>query len=945
MPSKRKREEVLNVHLAMALKEQGLVSVPEAILRLPSKKRRYPDVLVEYRDLRIAIEGKISDVSGAYADCLQAANERVEERIADAALAIIYPEELRTAPPDRLRSRTNPPLLKVATVQIGKASDFRSVTVPALAEVLRALYEDIIGEDVIREAVEIVEEAVISFDKYTVIFKSAMERLAPPLGMEDPKNEDELIALRRIGGLVLFNAFVFQEVLSGEIKGIKPLRDFYAEGLILNAFMEHWGEILKVNWYPIFHIARNIVRIMPFNMNLVTILRMMMDGAQEIVSKRVALRHDLMGRVYHTLLAEKKFLATYFTSIPAAALLLRLALHRTDICNDIESVSKARIADIACGTGTLLMAAASVVEENYIRASIESDRKPDLLKLHRVLLENTLYGFDVLPSAVHLTASTLALRSPAVNFFKTNLYVLPHGGEDNSLGSIDFIVKNHIAVQKDLFSEPESRTARMTSDSAENYGGISLPQLDVCVMNPPFTRSVGGNLLFGSVPVERRRKMQQKLKSILRSNNVFASATAGLGAVFIAVADRYLKPNGKMVLVLPMTALSGVSWAKTRQLWASKYVLEWVVTSHDPRKWNFSESTELSEVLLVLRKSNTNRRKEEHTKFVNLWHNSRFVFDTVGISLYLREVEPPNILTAQAGLPIRLGKEVFGEVLSVPFNWLKEQDTWLIPGAFAQSLLTKVALSLVDGRVSVPGEETIGKIPLIPLGVLADLGPDRRNVHNGFHTPPAKSPTPFSCFWSHDSASVLSVKQEPNGYLRPRPRPKKGYALPKVESLWRFASPLLLAERLRLNTHRLSSVLVSEPVLSNVWWTVRLKSGGKDSLLLKALCLWFNSSLGWVLLLMHREQTQGAWIDFKKTALTRLPVLDVSRIGKRALKRLSDCFDEVADAELKPLSEAETDEIRMRIDEVVSKALGLPDVSSVRRLLANEPVVTLKPLG
>ena len=56
-------------------------------------------------------------------------------------------------------------------------------------------------------------------------------------------------------------------------------------------------------------------------------------------------------------------------------------------------------------------------------------------------------------------------------------------------------------------------------------------------MNPPFTRSVGGNLLFGNRPPPGRRKLQDELARRLRERQ--ASATAGLGAAFVAaVAPR-----------------------------------------------------------------------------------------------------------------------------------------------------------------------------------------------------------------------------------------------------------------------------------------------------------------------------------------------------------------------------------------------------------------------
>src|SRR5947208_703905 len=83
-----------------------------------------------------------------------------------------------------------------------------------------------------------------------------------------------------------------------------------------------------------------------------------------------------------------------------------------------------------------LMSSADTVMDNFIAASARAGDLPDLNALHAVLAENVLYGYDVLPAAIHLTASTLALRTPQVTFKKLNLFSLPLGGPYRRLGSL-----------------------------------------------------------------------------------------------------------------------------------------------------------------------------------------------------------------------------------------------------------------------------------------------------------------------------------------------------------------------------------------------------------------------------------------------------------------------------------------------------------------------------
>ena len=118
-------------------------------------------------------------------------------------------------------------------------------------------------------------------------------------------------------------------------------------------------------------------------------------------------------------------------------------------------------------------------------------------------------------------------------------------------------------------------------------------------MNPPFVRSVGGNLLFGSLPDERG-SLQTELKT--RVKEICANVTAGLGSVFVALADRRLEKDGRLAFVLPAAVVSGESWAPTRKLIADRFHLEIVIASHDAERPNFSENTDLSEVLFIARK-------------------------------------------------------------------------------------------------------------------------------------------------------------------------------------------------------------------------------------------------------------------------------------------------------------------------------------------------------
>lgn len=760
--------------------------------------------------------------------------------------------------------------------------------------------------------------------------------------MKSKLSAQQSLGVSRISGLVLINALVFQEVLAEHEEQVKPLQAILNEGNPISGFSTQWKFILdNINYYPIFHVACEILGNLTAKGEVTIAIIGLANTAQRIVSHRAALRHDLMGRVYHRLLAEAKYLGTYYTSIPAATLLLKLAL-RSDGSTDWgsnEHLSQLRIADLACGTGTLLMAAADAVTDAHIRTKARGDEEIELATLQRILAEQVLHGYDVLPSAIHLTASTLALRAPQISFKRMNLFSLPHGGPHRRLGSIEFLEDRQVKDVTDLFGAV-STSEQLTGKGSEEITHANIPPLDLCIMNPPFTRSVGGNLLFGSLPDAERKKMQKRLSELIKKKKVLASSTAGLGSVFVAIADRFIKQGGRIGLVLPKALLSGVAWDKTRELFRTKYRVEYIVASHDPLRWNFSESTDLSEVLLVAVKEKHSPPNAQVTS-LNLWRNPTTAFEALAIFNAARS-SVPDISTGQGSLELSIGENKVGEAIAMDWQSLRKQFLWMLPTAFAQSDLIRVAYHLLKGKLWLPTKKELKDIPLCLLNSLGTLGPDRRDIHDGFNL--SKSRTAYPSFWGHDATSVFSIMQEPNKYLSPLAKAKPGRGLRKLDDLWPLAGRILFAERLRVNTQKLAVLRVSENVLSNMWWTFALRQKKSVDQREKTLCMWMNSTLGLLTLLANREETEGAWIDFKKPVLASLPTLNLDSLTADQLRQLSDAYDNVSTQTLQPFPQMATDEVRASIDAAIAKILHLPDFSILRMLLAQESVVCLNRL-
>ena len=656
--------------------------------------------------------------------------------------------------------------------------------------------------------------------------------------------------------------------------------------------------------------------------------------------------HDLSGRLFHTLLTDAKFTGAYYTSVPAATLLSRLVFHDwpPDVdWRDHEFPGSLNVADLACGTGTLLMAVAAEAERRHREAG--GTRSADL---HKAMVEEALHGYDVQLSAVHFAATSLAMLNPAIQFDRMNLCVMSLGAEgaEISLGSLDFLESDSVAVQ---FALSPTGMGVATLDRARISGRgprgaaqgetVTLPDLDLAIMNPPFTRSVGGNLLFGSLPSSDRRKLQNELSRRLKSRQ--ASATAGLGAAFVAAASPKLRPGeGRLALVLPATVCTGPSWQQTRDLIQRDFALDVAVISHDPRRWNFSDSTDLSEALLIATRrplrhsceSGNPTPAEPRTTFVNLWRNPVTVLGAHRLARAVSTATPARLEDTGTALLEVDGQHV-GEVVSIPESKLVRRQWTGVQ--FARADLLRSALRLLDdGQVWVPGEANAAPVPLCQVDELGQVGPDRRDVWDGFELTAAA--TAYPIVMNHDTEQRKRLVAPPDRYLAPLVRPRPGRRLKPLDQLWNKAGRLLISERLRLNTARIVAMRSETNVLSNVWWPVRVD----DASIEKALALWLNSSLGLLTIVAQRTSTEGSWVALKKADLQKLPVLNAHRLSPAQRQNLSHLFDQLTDAEFQRLPALPHDPARRTLDDGLSQILNLPNLTTLRHLLATEPTIS-----
>ena len=334
--------------------------------------------------------------------------------------------------------------------------------------------------DTLQEGIEL---AAVILDELKNLAPVTTGEIARLLGMPDVPQT------RRMACAIIANALAFHERIAGKHEGVKPL-NLVCGPEVANPQAETlaaWATILKINYWPIFSIARDILSQLDSG-HASQVLAVLGDTAQKVQSTGVTHAHDLTGRIFQRLIADRKYLATFYTRPESASLLARLAVVKLQGVDwaDAGAIGSLRIGDFACGTGALLSAVYEQVAARHQRTG------GDLAALHQVMMEEVLYGCDVMPSAVHITSATLSGVQPDVTFSQSRIYTMPYGRQSDgtvSIGSLELLQSSQLLT---LFNtnNPALRTGSVGEETAAQIN-VDIPDgtFDVTVQSRGETSS------------------------------------------------------------------------------------------------------------------------------------------------------------------------------------------------------------------------------------------------------------------------------------------------------------------------------------------------------------------------------------------------------------------------------------------------------------------------
>jgi len=937
-PIDRSHESVINDALATLFRDRAGLNASSETLHIGGR----PDIVVRTSDGPVIVEVEFEPARTLDADALSRLGTEIDGQRVQIAFALAIPEAIRTVPQQHLQTR-------LSTINM-RWQEWRSdgTSGPKIngqfSTLARSVQQASIPAADLDEAVAILDDGARHAGARLYTSPGTLARVAGVFGAppgDEPAN---------MGALVMINAMVFQERLASINPDVRPLEATRERGHISKAILIGvWDAILEVDYWPIFQMARDIASKLT-DVESSDVLDECARTAERLLAMGIVGRHDLAGRIFNRLVSDRKFLAAFYTSIPAATLLAGLALMpgRWPQVNwsDLTELRKFRIIDPSCGTGTLLMAAHRQIVDNYRFTASESHSMDEL---HKALMEEIVFGADVVQSAIHVTAATLAAMSPAIKFDQMNLHTLKLGVDQSGaiqLGSLDWLLAPQL---QSFFSTTEEQIG-----ARSGITGVLIPRpsVDLVISNPPYTRrgSDSGHeeamARIFSLPEgdrESQEKIARRTSELLHGTP--ANQMAGHGSSFTVLADRLVKQGGRVALVLPVTCLAGESWGEIRSMLSSRYQVEFVVSSHDPELRSMSYDTHIAEVLLVARRLNEGESPTRRGIFVNLWRAPRVVTDALAMLNVIDTSSQGALLRSDGppvgGVPLIVGGEQWGEIVDAPVD----ENPWT-GGRWKRALVTQHTSALHRGELwSSDGTHPLGHIKIVPMDRIFAVGPQDRQIRGSLGVFDSyhgwDRTAQFPAIWRHKESINRSIKAEPNANLTPQPT--KNYT-----KIWAQAGTLHFTRDIQYDSQRVTAVRTQEKALGiRAWFTMSLNGANDDQLKRReiACALWVNSTLGLLLHADHAVKAQKGRGTGSKAMLEDLPILDVMSLEAWQLEAAEAIWRDLSVIEFKSFHCCAIDPARIELDKrVVREMLGLngdaeETVKRLRFLLANEPSI------
>lgn len=755
---------------------------------------------------------------------------------------------------------------------------------------------------------------------------------------------------------ILINALAYQQNLasvSTDFESISALKAKAVDKRIRQSdLLSAWDQILESDYWPIFHIAKELLaQIEPLWADAI------MDRLTSVAeSIQGAIRQsDVAGIVFQRLIADRQTLATYYTTPASTVLAAHLAIPDDRKWAEPEVASSYKIADYACGSGGLILAAYQRVRELHRSEGVDPDA------IHKTMMEDSLTACDIMPAAVHLSSSLLSSVAPGEEYDFTRSVLYPYGGNKlrDEEGNLVRDLDGDPLLERDAQGKPvvdigslelldlqnSIRQVVLPLSAAMAFGAKGeqsrytvemLPKSQsLVIMNPPFTtptnhaaeHSETKNPAFASFGTsdEEQEAMEEKVKRL--SKGTVGDGYAGLASQFSEIADNMVADGGHISLILPLAAMLGgsfrgksaLSWQKLRTKLANEYgdIVVTTISGFTSADSTFSADTNLAECLVVARKLAEDARPLGLAHFVNLKEKPDSKLEAQEIARAIRGAISAGI-SVDSHVELRIGDDFVG---TVRLEQIRPSGKWTSVRV-ANMDLVGAAKALCSGKLILPQRQEPIDVPIAPLRRLGSTGPVHRSITDAFiRKANWTKGSPYPMLWSHDEKEGKTQKQmqvppDSHGIVKAG----KGK---KAAGLWDSASNLHFAADFGFSSNAvLASFTKIKAIGGRAWPSFRIDDVDHE----KALSAWFNSTMGMICFWIMSNRGMGARGSTTVTAIPDIPALNIPRLAKKKVSALVGIFDELKSEKMLPANESYRDHVRQELDRrILTQVLGLGD--------------------
>lgn len=234
-------------------------------------------------------------------------------------------------------------------------------------------------------------------------------------------------------------------------------------------------------------------------------------------------------------------------------------------CKTVEDVSKIKVLDPACGSGSFLIKAFDVIKEWYERYNKQNQftatrntldaHLPSVSNIEEKILTENLHGIDLDPQAVEITILNLSLKA-----VKTK-EKLPYMGDHIVCGNS--LISGTERELKDYFADPQNKKPldwQATFPEVFKQGGF-----DIIIGNPPYVFTRGRHFTEREKMYYLDNYKSTKATGAGKWNRKKQTGKLNTFSLFLERGTALLKPGGLLGYIVPNNVLRVTTYDAIRK--------------------------------------------------------------------------------------------------------------------------------------------------------------------------------------------------------------------------------------------------------------------------------------------------------------------------------------------------------------------------------------------